>query len=332
MSFENSSVVIRAIGSYVPEKRLTNEELSKIVDTNDEWITTRTGIKERRIAGETIQVSDMATEAAKLALERSGVAPEDIDLVIVATLSPETLSPSSACLIQDKLGLRKVPAFDLNAACSGFIYGLDIGKAMLSTGKYRNALVVGVEKLSAFTNMEDRGTCILFGDGAGACVISYVDEPDQGIIDCQLGSDGINARHIVIPAGGSKLPANEQTLKDGSQFLQMNGREVFKVAVRAMGQACEDILKKNDLTSDDITVVIPHQANIRIIEAIASKLELPMDHFFVNIQKYGNTSAASIPIAIDEANIERNFKKGDLILLVAFGAGLTWGASLIKWY
>lgn len=332
MNSNTKSIVIRGIGSSVPQQKLTNKDLSKIVDTDDEWITTRTGIKERRVAGKDLQVSELGRAAAQKALDSAGVKAEEIDLIIVATLSSEMISPATSCIIQEKLGCRAVPSFDLNAACSGFLYSLEVGKSMMLNGEYENALVIGVEKLTSYTDYEDRTTCILFGDGAGAAVLSKTDEEGLGILGCKLGADGGNAPLIQIPAGGSAKPASIETVEAREHYLRMNGREVFKVAVRGMAQAATDILEKHGIDPSELKCIVPHQANIRIIEAIAKSLQLSDDRMFVNIQKYGNTSAASIPIALDEAKIERNFKKGDPILLVAFGAGLTWAASVIRWY
>jgi 3-oxoacyl-[acyl-carrier-protein] synthase III len=332
MNLKKHSVVIRGVGSAVPEDKLTNDDLTRMVDTNEEWIKTRTGIEERRVAGKDVQVSDLAVEASVKALAEAGITADAIDLIIVATLSSEMVSPATACLVQEKLGCRNVPAFDLNAACSGWLYSLDVGKSMLLNGDYKNALIIGVEKLTAFTDYQDRGTCILFGDGAGAAVISKIEEEGYGLLGSILGADGSNASFIKIPAGGSAIPASIESVENRDHYLKMNGKEVFKVAVRAMGQAGTAILKQHGIDSSQLKCVIPHQANIRIIDALARHLEIPMDRIFVNIQKYGNTSAASIPIALDEAKIERNFQKGDHILLVAFGAGLTWAASIIRWY
>jgi len=332
MSSNKQSIVIRGVGSSLPSKTLTNEDLTKIVDTDDEWITTRTGIKERRVAESGVEISDLGTQAAKQALEEAKMDPTEIDLIIVATLTSEMISPATSCLIQQKLGCRNVPAFDLNAACSGFIYGLEVGTSMMEKGNYKNALVIGAEKLTSFTDYEDRTTCILFGDGAGAVVLSKVEEEGFGVLGCALGADGENAQHIRIPAGGSAVPASEDSIQAREPFLKMNGKEVFKVAVRAMAQAGTDILAKHGVGPSELKCLIPHQANIRIIEAISKSIEVPNDRMFINIQKYGNTSAASIPIALNEAKIERNFQRGDHILLVAFGAGLTWAASVIRWY
>jgi 3-oxoacyl-[acyl-carrier-protein] synthase-3 len=332
MNSNSYSIVIRGVGSSVPERKLTNDDLAAMVDTQDEWITTRTGIKERRVAGDDLQVSDLAVDAARKALQQAGLEASDIDLVVVATLSPETLSPATACLVQHKLGCRNVPAFDLNAACSGFLYGIEVVRSMMGSGPYRHALVVGVEKLTAFTDYQDRGTCILFGDGAGAAILSRIEEPGQGILGCILGADGSNASFIQIPAGGSGVPASADSVARRDHFLKMNGKEVFKVAVRAMGQAGTQILDQCGIKPEELKCVIPHQANIRIIEALAKSLNMPIERVFINIQKYGNTSAASIPLALDEARIERQLSRGDPILLVAFGAGLTWAACLIRWY
>jgi 3-oxoacyl-[acyl-carrier-protein] synthase-3 len=332
MKSGNPSIIIRGIGSSVPEKKLTNHDLTKIVETTEEWITTRTGISERRVAGQELQVSDLAVRAAEKALDEAGMMAAEIDLILVATLTSEMVSPATACLVQQKLGCRHIPAFDLNAACSGFLYGLEVAKSMMVAGEYQNVLVIGAEKLTSFTDYQDRTTCILFGDAAGAAVLSKVDEPGYGILGCMLGASGENAPLITIPGGGSALPASIQSVEDRQHFLKMNGKEVFKVAVRAMAQSSKNILQRHGVAVEDVKVVIPHQANIRIIEAIAKSLELDDEHMFVNIQKYGNTSAASIPLALDEAKIERNFQKGDHILLVAFGAGLTWASSVIRWY
>ncbi|MEQ9825548.1 MAG: beta-ketoacyl-ACP synthase III [Puniceicoccaceae bacterium] len=332
MNSKTHSIVIRGMGSSVPETRLTNEDLTKIVDTNDEWITARTGIKERRVAGDDLQVSDLAVNASRNALNEAGLRPEDIDLIVVATLTSEMISPATACLVQQKLGCRPIPAFDINAACSGFIYGLEVATAMMEGGNYQHALLIGVEKLTAVTDYEDRGTCILFGDGAGAAVLSRVDEPGFGVLGCRIGADGSNAPLIHIPGGGSAKPATEESVRQREHYLKMNGKEVFKLAVRAMGNAGLSILREQGIDPAELKCLIPHQANIRIIDALSRSLEIPMETIFVNIQKYGNTSAASIPIALDEAKIERNFKRGDPILLVAFGAGLTWAASVIRWY
>jgi len=310
---------------------LTNEELSKRVDTSDEWIRTRTGIRERRIAGPDEQVSTMGTRAAQEALKAAGLSPADIDLLIVATITPDLTMPATACLIHNQLGLEAgVACFDLNAACSGFLYALDTACAMIVSGRYRHALVVGAEKLSGAVDWTDRSTCVLFGDGAGAAVVGMPAEPGRGLIGTCLGTlDGTDL--LWIPAGGSQLPATAETLAAGRHCIQMKGREIFKLAVRVMDDAARDILEQHQVKPDQISCVIPHQANLRIIEAIAQYLELPLERFFINLDRYGNTSAASIPIALDEASRAGRIKKGDLLLLVAFGAGLTYGSALIRW-
>lgn len=326
------SVYIRGIGVYTPERRLTNEELAKTVDTTDEWIRTRSGIGERRIAAEGENPSDMGVKAAEVALARAGVSKSEIDLVICATMTPDMPFPSTACLIAAKLGLKDVPAFDISAACSGFIYLLQVGNHMLRAGEYRNILIVGSEKLSSVVDWQDRGTCVLFGDAAGAAVLSKCDVPYVGIMGNVLGSDGSNPELLYCPAGGAAKPASAETVANREHYLRMNGKEIFKLASRVMAGSCEKVLAKCGVTSDQVACFIPHQANIRIIEAVAKQLGIGMDRFPLNLDRYGNTSAASIPLALEEAWREGRFKKGDYILLVAFGAGLTWGSTLIKWH
>lgn len=326
------STVILGTGIYAPRRILTNEELAKTVDTSDEWIVTRSGIRERRIAGDDESTSMMGEAAARRALEDAGVGAAEIDLVVVATVTPDTPMPAAACLIQHKLGVpTNAACFDLNAACSGFIYALDTACAMLASGRYKKALVIGVEKLSSIVDWKDRTTCVLFGDGAGAVVVGLSDIPDRGLLGTRLGAYGESADLLNIPGGGSNVPATAGSITAGSHFIKMKGKEVFKIAVRGMEEAARDILEQHALTADQISLVIPHQANLRIIEAIAQYLELPMDRFFVNVDRYGNTSAASIPIALDEARRAGRIKPGDLTLLVAFGAGLTYGSALIRW-
>lgn len=326
------SVIISGIGFYTPSKVLTNDELSTFVDTSDEWIRTRSGIRERRIAAPDEGTSDMGVAAAKAALADAGLKAEDVDLLIVGTMTPDLTFPSTACLIQHKLGLRTVPALDVAAACSGFLYTLDVAASMLRGGNYRTALVIGAEKMSSMLNWNDRTTCVLFGDGAGACVLRTTDRPGVGLLDSNLGADGSNPSLLYMPAGGSSCPASVESVKAGLHYLKMNGREVFKLAVKGMETASLQVLRRQGLSADDITCVIPHQANIRIIEALADRLGIGMDRFVINIDRYGNTSAASIPIALAEARAEGRIHSGDSILLAAFGAGLTWGASLIKWH
>lgn len=333
MSRAELSVFIRSLGVHTPDRKLTNAELSAMVDTSDEWIKTRSGISERRIAGTGENPSDMGAKAAAKALARAGLKPEDIDLVIVATMTPDVPFPSTACLLQAKLGLRRdIPCFDVSAACSGFVYALQVGTDMLRAGKYRRALVIGAEKLSSVVDWQDRATCVLFGDGAGAAILETTPTPDVGVLGNLLGADGNNAELLHCVAGGSALPASEQTLRDRQQFLRMNGKEVFKLAVRVMADSCERVLADCGKHSDDVAWFIPHQANIRIVEAVADQLQVGLDRFPINLDRYGNTSAASIPLALEEAWADGRIKHGDLILIVAFGAGLTWGATLLRWH
>lgn len=321
--------ILRGIGSYVPERKVDNQELSKKVDTSDEWIRTRTGIKERRFAAENENTSDLALEASRRALEDAGVSPEKIDLVVVATITPDMAFPSTACLLQHKLGIPKVACFDLEAACSGFLYALDVADGMLSSGRYECALVVGAEKLSSIMDWEDRTTCVLFGDGAGAAVLTKEGEGAE-MIGFQCGADGSNPSLLHQPAGGSMQPASQETVDSRGHFLKMNGREIFKSAVRVMERAAIELLEKHGFDKNEVDHVIPHQANARIVESLSQRLEIPLDRFYCNLDKFGNTSAASIPLALDEAYKSETFKKGDLGLLVAFGAGLTWSATLVR--
>ena len=319
---------MRGIGSYVPSQVVDNVALSKKVDTSDEWIRSRTGIKQRRIATEKESTSDLAFNAAQNALKNAGLKANDIDLVIVATITPDMAFPSTACLIQHRLGIPKVACFDIEAACSGFLYALDIADGMLSSGRFNCALIVGAEKLSSIMDWEDRTTCVLFGDGAGAAVLAKTGKGPK-LIGFKSGADGSNPTLLHQPAGGSLEPASLKSLENRGHFLKMNGREIFKSAVRVMGAAARDLIAENGLTEKDIDHVIPHQANARIVESLSQRLEIPLEKFFCNLDKYGNTSAASIPIAFDEATRASIFKKGQLGLFVAFGAGLTWSAVLV---
>jgi 3-oxoacyl-[acyl-carrier-protein] synthase-3 len=326
------STVILGTGSYAPERVLTNEDLAKMVDTSDEWIVARSGIRERRIAAPDQATSDLAVLAAQRALADAGAAASEIDLLIVATVTPDYPMPSTACFVQHKLGIPSTAAcFDVNAACSGFIYGLDTACALVASGRYKKALLIGAEKLSSIVDWQDRGTCLLFGDGAGAAVIGASDRPGIGLIGTRLGALGEDTDLLCIPAGGSRTPTTAETIARGDHFIKMKGKEVFKLAVRVMEEAARDILEQHGLAATQIGLVIPHQANLRIIDAIAQYLELPVERFFVNVDRYGNTSAASIPIALDEARRGGRIKPGDLTLLVAFGAGLTYGSALIRW-
>ena len=320
---------IIGLGKYLPEKVLTNKDLEKMVDTTDEWITSRTGIKERRIAHKDEATSDMATAAAKMALNQAHLKPEDIDLIIVATITPDMFFPATACLVQEKLGARSVPAFDISVACSGFIYGLAIANQFITSGTYKYALVVAAEKLSAITDWNDRSTCVLFGDGAGAAVLGPVDK--GGILSVHLGASGKLGDLIKLPAGGSRIPATKKSIEDGLHFIKMNGSELFKHAVKIMADAAWEATKPLGLKAEDISLVIPHQANVRILNAAAKRMGLSLDKIYFNIEKYGNMSAASSAVALVEAVEEGRIKKGDKILLDAFGGGLTWGAIVIEW-
>ncbi|MCF6095035.1 ketoacyl-ACP synthase III [Microaerobacter geothermalis] len=324
------SVGIWGLGSALPEKILTNLDLEKMVDTSDEWIVSRTGIRERRIASKSVASSDLALEASEKALKSAGISAEDLDLIIVATVTPDMLFPSTACIIQAKLGAKKAAAFDLSAACSGFIYGLATATQFIRNGMYEHVLVVGVECLSKITDWEDRNTCVLFGDGAGAAVLGPVKE-GKGFLSFDLGADGTGRDSLKLPAGGSRLPASLETVEQKMHYVSMNGQEVFKFAVRVMENATETALEKAGLTKEKIDLLVPHQANIRIIDYAAKRLGLSEDKVMVNLDKYGNMSSATIPIAMDEALQEGKIKDGDILLLVAFGGGLTWGSSVLKW-
>jgi len=317
-------------GAYVPERVLSNQDLEKMVETSDEWIVTRTGMKERRIAAPHEFTSDMGYHAARQAIEKAGVDPLSIDMILVATLTPDHIFPSTACLIQSRLGADHAAAVDIQAACSGYIYGLSMAKAFIESGMYKNVLVIASEKLSSIVNYKDRNTCILFGDGASACLVS-----NQGagleILDVSLGADGHQSQLLILPAGGSKHPASKETLEAGMHFLKMEGNEVFKHAVRRMEMASNQCLEKCGLKGGNIKWYVPHQANIRIIEAIARRFEVPMDRVYMTIHKYGNTSASSLGIALHELLSEHPPHDGDHFLVTAFGAGLTWGASILKY-
>jgi 3-oxoacyl-[acyl-carrier-protein] synthase-3 len=327
-----ASVIIAGVGSYAPERVLTNDDLSKMVDTSDEWIVSRSGIRERRIAGENEACSDLALRAATAALADARMNASDIDLLILATASPDQPLPSTACIVQHKLGVPPhATCFDIAAACSGFLYALEIAYGQLLTNRYKRALIIGSEKLSSVTDWKDRTTCVLFGDAAGAAVLTKVDQPGIGILGSDLGADGEFADNLYITAGGSRCPTTAKSVDEGGQFIRMNGREVFKSAVRVMVTVAREMMEQHHLTPDQINLVIPHQANIRIIEALAGSLGMPMEKVYVNLDRYGNTSSASIPLALDEARRSGRIKPGDLTLLVAFGAGLTYGATLVRW-
>ena len=321
---------ITGTGSFAPRRILTNYDLEKIVETSDEWILTRTGIRERRIAEDGTGPSDLSLEASGIALREANLEPDQIDLILLGTVTPDYLLPSTACILQDKLKAKNAAVLDIAAACSGFIYGLSIASAFIAIGQYRNVLVIGVETLSKITNWEDRNTCVLFGYGAGAAVVSATTE-DRGILGTFLSGDGSLADLLHIPMGGAKAPLTRENIGLKQHYISMKGNEVFKSAVRAMESSAKRIIQEVGLSSEDIDLLIPHQANIRIIEALAKRLKVPMEKVYVNIDRYGNTSAASVPIALDEARKNGAIKEGSNTVLVAFGAGFTWGSAVIKW-
>lgn len=321
---------ITGIGSYVPQRVLTNADLEKIVDTTDDWITSRTGIRERRMAAENEHTSTMGIAAAQIALERAGVEAAGLDLIIVATITPDMPFPATACIVQQELGATKAAAFDLEAACTGFLYALEISRQFIDNGMYQNVLVIGAEKLSSIIDWKDRNTCVLFGDGAGAAVLqSRADS--RGVLATRLGSDGSKADILAMPGGGCRQPATVDSVNERIHFLKMEGKEVFKNAVNAMTGAAKEVLERSGVGIEDIKCVIPHQANQRIISAVGERLGTRDDQVFVNLHKYGNTSAASVAIALDEAVSTGIIEQGDLILIIAFGAGLTWGATVLEW-
>lgn len=319
---------ILGTGSYVPNKVLTNDDLSKIVDTNDEWITTRTGIKERRIASNEEATSDLAYRAGENAIINSGINKDEIGLVIVATMTPDHAAASTAAVVQHKLGLNAA-AFDLSAACTGFVYAYSAAYSFIKAGIYKKVLVIGAETMSKVVDWEDRNTCVLFGDGAGAVVLGEVEV--GGHIALHLTADGSGASELNVPSSGSRMPVTKETIDNKDIYLKMNGREIFKFAVKAFPESVDDVLAQSSLDADDINLFIPHQANVRIIETIAKKFKQPMEKFYINLHKYGNTSAATIPLALDEANKEGKLKKGDKIVATGFGGGLTYGSILFEW-
>ncbi|MDP0492049.1 MAG: beta-ketoacyl-ACP synthase III [Verrucomicrobiota bacterium JB023] len=330
-SHSHIPVTIAGTGSYVPEKVLTNADLEKLVDTSDEWITTRTGIRERRIAADDEFTSHMAVKASLKALEQAGMEASELDLIIVATITPDTLTPATACYVQKELGAMTAVAFDISAACSGFLYGMKIAKRLISDGAFKNALIIGAEKLSSFINWEDRNTCILFGDGAGAAVLRQSREGEGHIIATDIGTDGNQTHLLNIPGGGSACPITTENADQRLASLAMLGKEVFKHAVTRMRDSAKTVMARAGLKPEDIKLVVPHQANLRIIDAIADRLDVPSDRVFTNLQKYGNTSAAAVAIALDEAHREGRFTRGDKIVLVVFGAGFTWASATIEW-
>jgi 3-oxoacyl-[acyl-carrier-protein] synthase-3 len=322
-------VSIIGTGSYLPEKVITNRDLEEIVDTSDDWIYSRTGMRERHIAAENQAASDLGAEAAKKAIADAGIGADEIDLIIVATLSPDMFFPSTACFVQDMVGAKNAYCYDLGAACSGFLYALDSARNQIASGAIDTALVIGTEKMSTFIDWEDRGTCILFGDGAGAAVLRAGGE-GRGIMKSVMGSDGSLADLLWTPGGGSRNPMTHEMLDQKQQFLKMEGREVFKHAVVRMGDTVLEALEKNGLTADEVKCFIPHQANIRIIDAISKRLGVA-DRMYTNVEKYANTSSAALAIALDEAVKDGTIQKGDLVVLTVFGGGFTWGANVLEW-
>ncbi|MCO1601134.1 beta-ketoacyl-ACP synthase III [Desulfosporosinus nitroreducens] len=324
------SVGIVGIGSYVPENIVTNKDFEQFLDTNDEWIISRTGIKQRHIAPKDMPVSELCYQAGLKALEDAQIAPEEVDLIIVATITPDYAFPATACLVADRLGARNAAGFDLEAGCSGFIYGVVTGSQFIATGMYKTVLVIGGETLSKVLNWKDRSTCILFGDGAGAAVLQPVKE-GFGFLGFELGSDGSGGALLSQPAGGSMYPASLETVEKNLHTLQMEGKEVYKFAVRVMGEVSVKVLKNANLKIEDVDLLIPHQANIRIVDAAVRRLGISPDKVVVNLDKYGNMSAASIPVALDETFKSGRIAEGDIIVMAGFGTGLTWGACVLKW-
>ncbi len=321
---------LKSIGAYVPKKVLTNKDFEKMVDTSDEWIRKRTGIEKRHIAAEDESTSDLAAKACEAAIVRSGLDKSEIDAIICATISPDYLCmPSTACLIADKIGIKNVPSFDISAACSGFVYALAIAKSFIESKMFKNVLIVGAEKLSSIVDYTDRTTCVLFGDGAGAAVISATDKKEEAIIDVKISSDGTYQDFLITPGCGSKNPCSKEVLENRLNYIKMKGNETFKLAVKTLTNDVLEIMKENGLKSEDIDYFIPHQANYRIIEAVRSKMNFPKEKTVLTVAKYGNTSAASIPMAMNEWYESGKLKKGDLMLLDTFGGGLTWGSALV---
>lgn len=322
---------ITGTGSYLPEQVITNFDLEKLVDTSDEWIRQRTGIRERRMAEDDEATSDLCVRAARWAIKNANINPLDIQMILVATVTPDTFFPSTACYVQKGIGAKHASAMDISAACAGFLYGLDLADGLIRSGRYDTILVVGGEIFNKIVDWSDRGTCVLFGDGAGAAVVQATDEP-KGILASYIGSDGDYADIdlLGIPAGGSRLPVTQKAIDQKLDKIQMNGREVFKLGVRLMPEAAQRVLRQANVNIEDIDLLIPHQANLRIIEAVGDRLGVPREKVYINVDKYGNTSAATVIIALDEAIREGRAKPGDLLLLVTFGAGLTWGSTLLQ--
>ena len=323
-------MILAGTGYYLPAKRLTNQDLIKLIDTTDEWIVTRTGIRERRVVSDGETTASMAVAAARDALAQANIKATDLDAIILATVTPDVRLPATSCLVQAELGAGHCAAFDIVAACSGFVYGTVLVDRLIRGGQYRNVLLIGSESLSRITDYTDRGSCILFGDGAGAAVFSRCDDASRGVLYHKLAADGTGWEFIHIPAGGTRQPASEQTLKDRQHFMKMRGRDVYKFAVTRMQDLIRDAMEKCNLTAEQVKLIIPHQVNQRIIDSAVEKLNFPPDKVYVNIDRFGNTSAASVPIALHEARLRGQVSPGDTIILVAFGAGLTWASAVIK--
>jgi len=329
MQFRKANII--GTGMFLPEKKLTNADLEKMVDTTDEWILTRSGIRERRIVEADQKLSDIAVPAAVMAMKNAGVTPEQIGVIILATFTPDRPISSTSCIIQHRLGCKNAAAFDIEVACSGFIYASTLAKNFIETGMYDYALVIGGDILSKVLDFTDRTTCVLFGDGAGAVVYGVSTDEKTGVFDALLGADGSGSEHIMIPAGGSAIPTSVKTVEERQHFVKINGKEVFKFSTKIVGDMIEQVLTRNNLTLNDVKLIIPHQANIRIIESAAKRFNCPMEKFFINLDKYGNTVAGTIPICLHEALNEGRIKEGDIVLLVGFGGGLTWGLIAIRW-
>ena len=323
-------VKISALGTYLPPRLLTNADLEKLVDTNDEWIMSRVGIKERHIVDQGVATSDLAAEAARRALAQRGIEASDLDAIIVATVTPDMMFPATACLVQDKIGAKNVWGFDLQAGCSQFVYALQVGAQFIATGAHKKVMVIGADVMSSIIDYTDRATCVLFGDGAGAVILEPADD-DSGLIDFMHEVDGSGGCSLYMPGGGSLHPSSHETVDKKMHYVHQDGSAVFKFAVRKMSEACVDILKRNGLTGDDIDLMIPHQANLRIIHATAERLKLPLEKVIINIDRYGNTTGATIPLAMHSAIEQGKLKKGSLVLLAAVGAGFTVGTTLLRW-
>jgi len=318
------------MGFSVPERKLTNADLEKMVETSDEWITQRTGVKERRIVSDGQTTATLATEAAKKAIADAGIKPNQLDMIICSTITPEMPCPATACFVQNSLGAGTIPAFDISAACSGFVYGVTVGSQFIETGKCKRILVIGAEVLSRITDYEDRGSCILFGDAAGAVVLEPTNEPDKGVLYNVIHTDGSGWDFIHLPGGGTRTPASAQSVDDRQHYLKMRGRDVYKFAVEKMQWLLGDCMEKCNLKAEDVDLVVPHQVNYRIMKSAAEKYDFPMEKIYINIDRFGNTSAASIPVALAEAYEAGKIKPGATVLMIAFGAGLTWGGMVVK--